>query len=61
MTDKEVIQDAYETKVGKLYEVMFASYTAAGGNAAEQAKADAAFKSGLQQARQVRDRAIAQL
>ncbi len=61
MTDKEVIQDAYETKVGKLYEVMFASYTIAAGNPSEQSKADAAFKSGVQQARQVRDRAIAQL
>ena len=61
MTDKEVVQDAYETKLGKLYEVMFASYTAAGGNPAELAKADAAFKAGVQQARQVRDRAIALL
>jgi hypothetical protein len=61
VTDKEVIQDAYETKLGKLYEVLFASYTAAGGAPAEQSKAEAAFKAGVQQARQVRDRAISLL
>jgi hypothetical protein len=61
MTDKEVIQDAYETRIGKLYEVMFANYTAASSVPAELAKADASFKAGVQQARQVRDRAIALL
>lgn len=61
MTDQEVLQAAYEARLAKLYEVMFMSHVAASGNAAELAKADAAFKAGVEQARQVRDRAIALL
>jgi len=59
MSEKDAIQEAYFNKLEELYKVMFASYSAAAGDAGKQAAADTAFKAGAALARTVRDRAQA--
>ena len=61
MDDKAHILEAYGRLVEQLFTVFFSSYTAAQGNATEEAAAEHRFKAGLVHARHVRDRALAVL
>lgn len=58
MTDKDAIQQAYEATLSELYGTMFESYSMAADDSGKLEKADAAFRNGVQLARDVRDKAI---
>ncbi len=58
MTDRDVVQAAYEDQLAQLFELFFANTVQADGRAAEVAQAERAFQAGVQQAREVRDRAL---
>ncbi|RVT88384.1 hypothetical protein [Inhella crocodyli] len=61
MTDRDVIQAAYEDQLAQLFEHFFANTVEAEGQAAELAQAERAFQAGVRRAREVRDRALALL
>ncbi len=58
MTDRDVVQAAYEDQLAQLFELFFANTVQADGRAAEVAQAERAFQASVQQAREVRDRAL---
>ena len=58
MDDTKTLQDAYADELSGLFSVLFRSLAAAGGDKAEEAKAEEAFKSGLAVVRRARDKAL---
>jgi hypothetical protein len=59
MTDKDMIQQAYEDKLGNLYEQLFNGLLAAQADPAQVAAAEGRFSQGVALARRTRDRAMA--
>ena len=57
MTDKDIVQQAYEDAVRKVYEIYYDASIVASGPP-EQAVADQRFQDGIRKARAVRDRAL---
>ena len=59
MTDKDRIQEAYEDKLGNLYEQLFNGLLAAQSDKAQVNAAEGRFTQGVALARRTRDRAMA--
>jgi hypothetical protein len=56
--DQTIIQSAYEDAIKELYAKLFQGYAEAGGDAAQQKRADQHFMAGVGLARSSRDRAV---
>jgi hypothetical protein len=57
MNESQAIDSAYSAEIQNLFKVLSASFLTAKGNAAEEKKAEAAFKLGLDLSRKVYGRA----
>lgn len=58
MTDSDIIQQAYEDTIQKLFAVLFDSSIIAQ-TPADQTKAEQQFQAGVRRTREIRDKAIA--
>jgi len=61
MSDREVIQKAYEADLARIYSVFVSNYTTALSDPEKEADAEASFKRAVAHAHFVRDRALALL
>jgi hypothetical protein len=61
MSDREVIQKAYEEYLTSIYAVFTSSFTTALGDKQKEAEAEAAFQKAVAHGRHIRDRALALL
>lgn len=61
MSDKEVIQRAYESQLAAVYAAFSEAFTAASGDKPKEAEAEARFRRGVLHARFLRERALAVL
>ena len=58
MSDREVIQEAYEADLATLYAVFVSNYTTALSDSEKEAEAEANFQRAIAHARHIRDRAL---
>lgn len=61
MSDREVIQNAYEADLARIYSIFVSNYTTALSDAEKEAEAEEGFQRAVAHARHVRDRALALL
>jgi hypothetical protein len=61
MTDKELIQKAYEASITAIYAAFVEAYTAALGDEQSERQAEGQFRSQVLHARHIRERALATL
>jgi len=58
MSDREIIQKAYEADLARIYSVFVSNYTTALSDPEKEAEAEAGFQRAVAHARHVRDRAL---
>ncbi len=61
MTEKDLVQAAYEATFALAYRAFYDAYTSASGDKAKEADAEARFQFGVNHARHIRERALALL